>query len=96
MALSTGLGLIPCPADCLLLWPGALECPSFPFDQIGEQHTIASHSTRAVMGPLGLLAWVSFRGPVEAMMGCTKTRPSATAVTDSTVHPGKEFRMQDS
>lgn len=20
-----------CPADCLLLWPGALECPSFPF-----------------------------------------------------------------
>lgn len=44
-------------------WPGPWNVLPSPFDQIGGQHTAASHSSRAVMGslPPGLV-WVSFWG----------------------------------
>ena len=83
VAMSAGLGLILCPADCPLLVARALECPSFPF----WPNRRTAHCSQSLLegrdgltspGPgLGL-----FLGPVEAAMDCTEIKSSATAVTD--------------
>lgn len=82
VALSTGLGLILCPADCPLFvarGSGMSFLPLLTINRRTAHYSQSLHQARDGLTSPGPGPGL-FPGPVEAVMDCTKIKSSAAAV----------------